>query len=185
MVDEKNPNEEGNGVENEHLNEMDTQAEATSEENVNEPAELTAEDKYLELNERFLRLQADFDNFRKRSRKEHLETIDNANAQLLRDLLPILDDFERAIANNESAVDIESVKAGFKLIHSKTFSLLNSKGLKVMEAKGEKFDSDLHEAIANIPTPSEDDKGKVIEDIRKGYYLNEKVIRFAQVLVGQ
>ena len=185
MVDEKNPNEEGNGVENEHQNEMETQAEATSEENVNEPAELTAEDKYLELNERFLRLHADFDNFRKRSRKEHLETIENANAQLLRDLLPILDDFERAIANNENAVDIESVKEGFKLIHTKTFSLLNSKGLKVMEAKGEKFNSDLHEAIANIPAPSEEEKGKVIEDIRKGYYLNDKVIRFAQVLVGQ
>jgi molecular chaperone GrpE len=164
---------------------MDTQAETTSEENVNEPAEQTIEDKYLELNERFLRLHADFDNFRKRTRKEHLETIENANAQLLRDLLPILDDFERAIANNENADNIESVKEGFNLIHAKTTALLTSKGLKVMAAKGEKFDSDLHEAIANIPAPSEEEKGKVIEDIRKGYYLNDKVIRFAQVLVGQ
>jgi len=185
MVEEKNPNEEGNGVENEHQNEMDTQAEETSEEHVNEPVELTAEDKYLELNERFLRLHADFDNFRKRSRKEHLETIDNANAQLLRDLLPILDDFERAIANNEGAVDIESVKEGFKLIHSKTLSLLNSKGLKVMEAKGEKFDSDLHEAIANIPAPEDNLKGKVVDDVEKGYFLNEKVLRYAKVVVGQ
>jgi molecular chaperone GrpE len=185
MVDEKNPNEEGNGLENEQPHEMDTQADGTSEEGVNEPVEQTAEDKFLELNERFLRLHADFDNFRKRSRKEHLETIDNANAQLLKDLLPILDDFERAIANNESADNIDSVKEGFNLIHAKMSALLSSKGLKPMDAKGEKFDSDLHEAIANIPAPSEKEKGKVIEDIRKGYYLNEKVIRFAQVLVGQ
>jgi molecular chaperone GrpE len=185
MVDDKNPNEEGKSVENEHENELNSQTETSNEEVANEPAEQTSEDKFLELNERFLRLHADFDNFKKRSRKEHLDTIDNANAQLLRDLLPILDDFERAIANNENADNIESVKEGFKLIHAKTLSLLASKGLKVMEAKGEKFDSDLHEAIANIPAPSDDEKGKVIEDIRKGYYLNEKVIRFAQVLVGQ
>ena len=185
MVDDKNPNEEGKSVENEHENELNSQTETSNEEVANEPAEQTSEDKFLELNERFLRLHADFDNFKKRSRKEHLDTIDNANAQLLCDLLPILDDFERAIANNENADNIESVKEGFKLIHAKTLSLLASKGLKVMEAKGEKFDSDLHEAIANIPAPSDDEKGKVIEDIRKGYYLNEKVIRFAQVLVGQ
>jgi molecular chaperone GrpE len=96
-----------------------------------------------------------------------------------------LDDFERAIANNESADNIDSVKEGFNLIHAKMSALLSSKGLKPMDAKGEKFDSDLHEAIANIPAPSEKEKGKVIEDIRKGYYLNDKVIRFAQVLVGQ
>ena len=185
MVDDKNPNEEGNSVENEHENELNAQTETANEEVVNEPAEQTGEDKFLELNERFLRLHADFDNFKKRSRKEQLDTIDNANAQLLRDLLPILDDFERAIANNENADNIESVKEGFKLIHAKTLSLLSSKGLKAMDAKGEKFDSDLHEAIANIPAPSDGEKGKVIEDIRKGYYLNDKVIRFAQVLVGQ
>ena len=185
MVDEKNPNEEGKGLENEQSHEMDTQADTTSEEIVNEPVEQTAEDKFLELNERFLRLHADFDNFRKRTRKEHLETIDHANAQLLKDLLPILDDFERAIVNNESADNIDGVKEGFNLIHAKMSALLTTKGLKPMDAKGEKFDSDLHEAIANIPAPSEKEKGKVIEDIRKGYYLNDKVIRFAQVLVGQ
>lgn len=185
MVDEKNPNEEGKSVENEQQQEMDSQTASTAETNVNEPAEMTEEDKYLELNERFLRLHADFDNFRKRSRREQVETIENANAQLLRDLLPILDDFERAIATNETADNMESVKEGFNLIHSKMTALLTSKGLKAMEAKGQKFDSDLHEAIANIPAPSDDDKGKVIEDIRKGYYLNDKVIRFAQVLVGQ
>jgi molecular chaperone GrpE len=185
MVDDKIPNEEGKDVDNGHQQEIDAQTETTSEAVVNEPAEQTAEDKYLELNERFLRLHADFDNFRKRSRKEQIETIENANAQLLRDLLPILDDFERAILNNEQAEEIESVKEGFKLIQSKLSNLLENKGLKPMVAKGERFDSDLHEAIANIPAPSDDEKGKVIEDVRKGYYLNDKVIRFAQVLVGQ
>jgi len=147
--------------------------------------ELTPEEKYAELNDRFLRLYAEFDNYRRRSQKEKLEYIASANGNLLKDLLPILDDFERAVANNEKVEDIAVVKEGFHLIDNKFRSILESKGVKAMEAKGSTFDSELHEAIANIPAPEESLKGKIIDDVEKGYFLNDKVIRYAKVVVGQ
>lgn len=155
------------------------------EETTEVKTELSAEEKYAELNDRFMRLYAEFDNFRRRTNKEKIELISNANAGVLKDMIPILDDFDRAIANNEIAEDISAVKEGFNLIFNKTKSILESKGLKPMVAKGEVFDSELHEAIANVPAPSDAEKGKVIDDVEKGYYLNEKVIRFAKVVVGQ
>lgn len=147
--------------------------------------ELTPEEKYAELNDRFIRLYAEFDNYRKRSNKEKVDLISNANAGVLVDLLPVMDDFERAILNNEKAEEIEVVKEGFHLIFNKFKGILEAKGLKPMLAKGEAFDSELHEAIANVPAPSDEEKGKVIEDVEKGYYLHEKVIRYAKVVVGQ
>ncbi len=147
-------------------------------------AEQTPEEKYNELNDKFLRLYAEFDNYRRRTNKEKVELIANANEKLLLDLIPTIDDFERAIANNETVEDIEAVKEGFTLIYNKFKSVLEAKGLKQMQAKGEPFDSDLHEAIANVPG-DESQKGKVIDDVEKGYLLNEKVIRFAKVVVGQ
>jgi molecular chaperone GrpE len=159
-------------------------SEETVETNENVTEELSQEEKYNELNDKFLRLYAEFDNYRRRTNKEKLEIISNANEKLLVDLLPTLDDFERAIANNANADDIEAIKEGFVLIFNKLKSTLESKGLKQMQAKGENFDSDFHEAIANIPS-EEDQKGKIIDDVEKGYFLNEKVIRFAKVVVGQ
>jgi molecular chaperone GrpE len=148
-------------------------------------AELSPEEKYAELNDRFIRLYAEFDNFRKRTNKERLDLISNASAGVIKDTLTVLDDFERAIQNNETAEDIQSVKDGFHLIYQKFKGILESKGLKSMHSKGEVFDSELHEAIANIPAPLEEEKGKVIDDVEKGYYLHDKVIRFAKVVVGQ
>lgn len=159
--------------------ENDNQTETTTEK------ELSPEEKYAELNDRFIRLYAEFDNYRKRSNKEKVDLISNANAGILVDLLPVMDDFERAILNNEKAEDIEIVKEGFHLIFNKFKGILESKGLKPMNAKGEPFDSELHEAIANVPAPSEVEKGKVIDDVEKGYYLHDKVIRYAKVVVGQ
>lgn len=147
--------------------------------------EPTQEEKYAELNDRFIRLYAEFDNFRKRSNKEKVDLISSANAGILVDLLPVLDDFERAIQSNETAQDLEVIKEGFSLIFNKFRSILDGKGLKPMDAKGQPFDSELHEAIANVPATSEEQKGKVIDDIEKGYYLHDKVIRFAKVVVGQ
>lgn len=147
-------------------------------------SEQTPEDKYNELNDKFLRLYAEFDNYRRRTNKEKVDLIANANEKLLLDIIPTLDDFERAILNNETVEDLESLKEGFELIYNKFKSSLESKGLKQMQAKGESFDSDLHEAIANIPGDSSQ-KGKVIDDVEKGYLLNEKVIRYAKVVVGQ
>jgi molecular chaperone GrpE len=147
--------------------------------------EPTQEEKYAELNDRFIRLYAEFDNFRKRSNKEKVDLISSANAGILVDLLPVLDDFERAIQSNETAQDLEVIKEGFSLIFNKFRSILDGKGLKPMDAKGQPFDSELHEAIANVPATSEEQKGKVIDDVEKGYYLHDKVIRFAKVVVGQ
>jgi molecular chaperone GrpE len=181
MAEEKELNEQETSKHEEVQEEAvenDSQQEETSK-------ELTPEEKCAELNDRFLRLYAEFDNYRKRTNKERIDLISNASAGILKDLLTILDDFERAIVNNEKVEDIDAVKEGFQLIHNKFKGILESKGLKQMEAKGLVFDSELHEAIANVPAPSEEDKGKVIDDVEKGYYLNEKVIRFAKVVVGQ
>lgn len=156
-----------------------------NEDKTSTPSEPTPEEKYAELNDRFIRLYAEFDNYRKRSNKEKVDLISNANAGILVDLLPVMDDFERAILNNEKADDIEIVKEGFHLIFNKFKNIVESKGLKPMMAKGEAFDSELHEAIANVPAPSEEEKGKVIDDVEKGYYLHDKVIRYAKVVVGQ
>lgn len=165
---------------------MDAKAEVNDVSDTEEPkAEPTPEEKYNELNNRFLRLYAEFENYRKRTNKERLDLITNANADLLKDLVPVIDDFERAITNNETSEDIAGIKEGFGLIYNKYTSLLQAKGLKVMEAKGTSFDPELHEAIANMPTDDKKMKGKVIDDVEKGYFLNDKVLRFAKVVVGQ
>jgi molecular chaperone GrpE len=148
-------------------------------------SEPTAEERYGELNDKYIRIHAEFDNYRKRTNKEKLDIINSANAGVLKDLLSIMDDFERAIENNKNAEDIDGVKEGFNLIFNKMKGTLESKGLKPMDSTGQNFDVELHEAIANIPAPSKKQKGKVIEAIEKGYYLNDKVIRFAKVVVGQ
>jgi molecular chaperone GrpE len=138
-----------------------------------------------EYKEKFVRLYAEFENYRRRTNQERLDLIVSANGGLLKDLLPVLDDLDRAVANNEQLEDVAALREGFKLIQNKFKQILLSKGLKEMEAKGLAFDSDLHEAIANIPAPEEALKGKVIEDVERGYFLNDKVLRFAKVVVGQ
>lgn len=149
---------------------------------------VTAEEKLKaelnEANDRYLRLYAEFDNFKRRTSKERVELLQTAGRDVIADLLTVLDDFERAAKSMESATDIEPVKEGVALVHSKLKNILANKGLKEMNAKGAAFDADLHEAITNIPAPSDDLKGKVIDEIEKGYSLNDKVIRFAKVVVG-
>ncbi len=152
---------------------------------IHTPSEPTFEDKFNELNDKYLRIHAEFDNFRKRTNKEKLDIIGSANASLLRDLLPVMDDFERAMANNEKIDDVQSMKEGIALIFHKFKVTLESKGLTPMKVEGEVFDADLHEAIANVPAPKKNLRGKVIEAVEKGYYLNDKVIRYAKVVVGQ
>jgi molecular chaperone GrpE len=138
-----------------------------------------------EYKDKFVRLYAEFENYRRRTNQERLDLIVSANGGLLKDLLPVLDDLDRAITNNEQLEDVAALREGFKLIQNKFKQILLSKGLKEMEAKGLTFDSDLHEAIANIPAPEATLKGKVIEDVERGYFLNDKVLRFAKVVVGQ
>lgn len=157
------------------------------EESVNEELsndELMAQ-KMGELNDKYLRLYSDFENFRRRTSKEKLEIISNANGDVLKDLLAVVDDFERAIYNNENSSDADSIKEGFQLIYNKFINILATKGLKPMESVGMKFDLDQHEAITNIPVQEEAQKGTVIDVVEKGYFLNDKVLRYAKVVVGQ
>ncbi|MCF2488402.1 nucleotide exchange factor GrpE [Dyadobacter sp. CY347] len=137
-----------------------------------------------ELKDKYIRLYADFENFRRRTAKEKLEMISGASADMLKAILPIVDDFERAKVSFESTTEIDALKEGVDLIYTKLFKTLEAKGLKPMESKGETFDAELHESIAQFPAPSEDLKGKVIDEIEKGYFLNDKVIRYAKVIVG-
>jgi molecular chaperone GrpE len=133
--------------------------------------------------EKYIRLYSEFENFRKRTAKEKLELIHSANEQLLKDLLPVTDDFERA----ENAFPDKNAKelAGFFLIHSKFRKVLELYGIKTMDtARGSEFNADLHEAISQLPAPSPDLKGKVVDVVEKGYMLNDKVIRYAKVVVG-
>lgn len=138
-----------------------------------------------ELKDKHLRLFSEFDNYRKRTTKERIELFKTAHSDLIQDLLPVLDDFDRAIKSFEDAKDIDSVKEGVLLIYNKMIGTLDKKGLKCMEAQGKDFDTDFHEAITEIPAPSDDLKSKVVDVVEKGYTLNDKVIRFAKVVVGK
>ncbi|MBC8112431.1 MAG: nucleotide exchange factor GrpE [Verrucomicrobia bacterium] len=133
-----------------------------------------------EQKDKYLRLYADFENFRKRVARERIELIDTANEHLMQAIVPIIDDFERAM----KVMQTSSEKEGIQLIYNKLYRSLEQKGLKPMEVIGHVFDLDLHEAITQVPAPTEDMKGKVIDEVEKGYFLGEKVIRFAKVVIG-
>lgn len=138
-----------------------------------------------ELKDKWLRLNAEFDNFRKRTAKERLDLIQFAGENVLKNMLPVLDDMERAIGNNAKTDDIAVVREGFHLIQSKLMAILGSQGVKPMvDVKGQPFDTDAHEAITKAPAPSDEMKGKVIDVVENGYTLHDKVIRYAKVVVG-
>ncbi len=145
----------------------------------------TAEEQLTELNNKYVRLYSDFDNFRKRTIKEKADIISTASGSVMKDLLGVLDDFERAISNNKGNEDPESLKEGFELIYNKFFTTLKNKGLEAMDCKGDTFDPDKHEAITNIPAGSDDEKGKIVDVIERGYNLRGKMLRYAKVVVGQ
>jgi molecular chaperone GrpE len=144
-----------------------------------------AEQDSREWYDKYLRLSAEFDNYRKRTLKEKADMMRFANEDLLKDLLPIIDDFERGMDNIEKASDIEALKAGVILIYNKFREFIKQNGLKEIEARDQVFNLDFHEAITAVPSPSEDMKGKVLDVIEKGYLLNDKVIRYAKVILGE
>lgn len=137
-----------------------------------------------EAGDKYLRLYAEFDNYKRRTSKERIELLQTAGKDVIVSLLPVIDDFERALKSMETAIDVQAVKEGINLVNNKFKNILQQKGLKEMNAKGETFDADVHEAITNIPAATDDLKGKVIDEVEKGYFLNDKVIRFAKVVVG-
>ena len=143
------------------------------------------EQELSESRDKFLRLFAEFDNFKKRNMKERLDLMRSASQDVLQSLLPVLDDFDRAKKSADDEDNAEQFSEGVSLVYNKLTSTLNSKGLKKMESTGEVFDPELHEAITELPAPSKAMKGRVIETIEQGYYLNEKIIRHAKVVVAK
>ena len=142
-------------------------------------------EQITELNDKYLRLYSEFDNYRKRTLKEKIELNKYASADIITKLLPVLDDFERAIRAFDVTTDVgKSLKEGVILIFNKFFSILNQQGLEQMRTAGESFDTDFHEAITNIPAATPGQKGKIVDEVEKGYLLNGKVIRYAKVVVG-
>lgn len=144
-----------------------------------------AQTELQEQKDKFLRLFAEFDNFKKRNMKERLDLMKSASQDVISILLPVLDDFDRAKKYAEDESSTESFSEGVTAVYNKLHSVLKNKGLAPMESTGEAFDAELHEAITEIPAPSEDMKGKVIDTIENGYYLNDKIIRHAKVVVGK
>jgi molecular chaperone GrpE len=141
------------------------------------------EEELSEMKDKYLRLFSDFENFRRRTSKERLELMKSGGEDVMTALLPVMDDLERAKMAMENATEVNAVKEGLALVFGKLANILQQKGLKPMEAKGQPFDADLHEAITQTPVGDEM-KGKVVDEIEKGYYLNDKVIRFAKVVIG-
>lgn len=147
--------------------------------------EKTDAEKLAELNDKYLRLTAEYDNYRRRTLKEKMELSKSAGEEILQSMLPVIDDFDRALESIDESQDIEAVKEGIHLIYNKFRDVMEQQGVKEIEAKDQEFDTDKHEAVSKIPAPSEDMKGKVVDVVQKGYYLNDKVLRFSKVVVGE
>ena len=159
-----------------------------SDEKGDEKAESTETDwqaKYAELNDAHLRLMADFDNYRKRNIKEKAELIKNASEHVISDLLPVVDNLERALASMAKAEDVKAVADGVQLIYNQIMSMLQQNGVTVIETENLPLDTDVHDAITTIPAPTAELKGKIVDCVKKGYKLNDKVIRHSQVVVGE
>ena len=174
----------------------ETPAEETAQAEEAPAQELTVEEQLANMlaeaqqmvneeKDRYLRLAAEFDNYRKRTLKEKAELIKNGGEKTLTAILPVLDDFERALKNMEATEETRAMKEGVELIFNKFNKVLEQEGLQKIETEGQDFDVDFHEAIALIPAPSEDLKGKILDCVQTGYKLNDKVIRHAKVAVAQ
>lgn len=163
---------------------QENEAPLTEEEKLAQELE-KANEQIEEQKDKYLRLSAEFDNYRKRTMKEKAELILNGGEKSISSILPIVDDFERALKNMETATDVAAVKEGVELIYNKFMAVLGQNGVKVIETKEQPLDTDYHEAIAVIPAPNEALKGKILDCVQTGYILNDKVIRHAKVVVGE
>lgn len=166
---------------NEKVDQEDT---ATKEGDENLKGKTDYQKKFEDMNDKYLLLYSDFDNFRKRTNKEKLDLRKVASADIVTALLPVIDDFERAMQSMEEAKDMDSVIEGIQLVFNKFKTILNQQGVEEMKTIGEKFDADIHDAITNIPAESKEKKGTIIDETQKGYTMNGKVIRFPKVVVA-
>jgi molecular chaperone GrpE len=175
-----------NGQEHENSMPSEDMNNSSNTNNESSDSELEKKDKEVsELRDKYLRLQAEFDNYRKRTAKEKVELLQTAGKEVILSLLDVLDDSDRAIKQLENTTDIEAVKDGVKLVFNKLKNTLQAKGLKPMESIDTPFDPDLHDAITEIPAPTPEQSGKVVDVLQPGYYLNDKLIRHAKVVVGK
>ena len=180
-------NETENGVNEEACEQCEQQEESvelTAEEKLQKELD-EANDKIATLEDKYLRQAAEFDNYRKRTIKEKAEIIKNGGERAIESILPVLDDFERALANMAKDENAAEIMTGIELIYNKFVGILKQNGLQKIETEGADFNTDFHEAIALIPTPNESLKGKVLDCVQAGYTLNDKVIRHAKVAVGE
>ena len=192
MSNKKNHKPEETQENQNNKNNAGEQANETVQEENNNNKQSTDTDKTAEyeatiadLKDKYLRQAAEFDNYRKRVLKEKSELIQNGGESVISSLLPIIDDFERALQNMKKSDDTAALKEGVELIYQKFMKTLESNGLKTIETKEADFNTDFHEAVAMIPAPNDESKGKVVDCVQKGYKLNDKVIRHAKVAVGQ
>jgi molecular chaperone GrpE len=162
---------------------MDSNSEPGTQDNTAATEKLQAE--LDEQKDKYMRLFAEFDNFKRRSAKERIDLIQTAGKEVITSMLDVLDDCDRAEKQLQTSEDLEQIKQGVQLVFGKLRNTLQSKGLKAMESINTEFDVEKHEAITEIPAPSEDLKDKVVDEVQKGYYLNDKIIRFAKVVVGK
>ena len=184
-ADELNVEETQNTAEEQPQNDQAEEAAPLTHEEQLEKELEEAQTAIEEQKDKYLRLSAEFDNYRKRTIKEKAELILNGGEKSISSILPVIDDFERAIKTMETAKDVSAVKEGVELIYNKFMAVLAQNGVKVIETKDQPLDTDYHEAIAVIPAPSEEQKGKILDCVQTGYTLNDKVIRHAKVVVGE
>lgn len=183
MIEDKNKDVAAENAEEQSVN-LENQGE--NEEQVSEtPQEVDWEQKYNELNDTYLRLYADFENYRRKAIKEKAELLKSASKDVLVNILPVVDNFERALQTIESATDVKAVGEGVSLIYQQVLTFLKQNGVEPIVTENETFDTELHEAITTILVQDEAMKGKVVDCTQKGYKLYDKVIRFAKVVVGQ
>jgi molecular chaperone GrpE len=163
----------------------ESEKEEKKSEKATEKQEKSDQEKLQEMQDKYLRLTAEYDNYRKRTLKEKMELTKSAGEDILNGLLPVMDDFERALQSIDDSDDLEAVKKGIHLIYSKFKDFMKQNGVKEIEAKEQEFDTDKHEAVSKIPAPSEELKGKVVDVVQKGYYLNDKILRYSKVVIGE
>ena len=175
---------EADDTEDEEMEKEDSAAEWEDSDKMEDQVS-SPEEKLAEIQDKYLRLSAEFDNYRKRTLKEKMEMTKTAGESILLNILPVMDDFDRAIKILDEAPDLKAMKDGINLIYSKLRDFLRQNGVKEIESGNRVFDTDLHEAITSIPVPEKKLKGKIVETIQKGYYLHDKVIRYSKVIVGE
>ena len=191
MSEEKAKEQEVESPKEETPEQNEEQQEVKNETSEEQPKEAATEpekkvvEENVDFKDKYIRLSAEFDNYRKRTLKEKMDFLKTASSEILQKLLPVKDNFERALKSMETADDVEALKEGVDLIYNSFSDILKNNGLKEIEALHRDFNVDLHEALTKIPAPSEELKGKVVDVIEKGYILNEKVIRYAKVVIGE